>query len=143
MSRRNTMESLRPLTRLAACAAAAILAVAGPAPRAGAQAAAPVPSAQGERVDGVLATVNDEVILASEVDEQLYLFLSQNRARPDSAGVLQLRGEILDRIIEEKVIVSEAKRQNIALPEAEVEKNVSDAVADVKKRLGSEAAYRA
>ncbi len=141
MSRRIPQSSHRSLL-LAACAALAALAVAFPVSRAAAQAAAPVPAARDERIDGVLATVNDEVILASEVDEQLYLYLNQNRARPDSAGVQQLRREILDRVIEEKVIVSEAKRQNITLPDAEVEKSVTEAVNDVKKRLGSEAAFR-
>ena len=118
------------------------LVVAVAAPRAIAQSAAPVPSAAGERIDGVLATVNDEVILASEVEEQLYLYINQNRMRPDSAGVAQLRREILDRIIEEKVIVSEAKRLSITVPEAELEKSVTEAMDDVKKRLGTEAAYR-
>ncbi|MEO6463537.1 MAG: peptidylprolyl isomerase, partial [Candidatus Eisenbacteria bacterium] len=50
---------------------------------------------------------------------------------------------ILDRIIDEKVIVSEAKRQNLSLAEAELKKNVDDAIGDVKQRLGSEAAFRA
>jgi peptidyl-prolyl cis-trans isomerase SurA len=101
------------------------------------------PSPRGERIDGVVALVNDEVVLASEVDEQLYLFLQQARVRPDSSELVQLRREILDRIIDEKVIVSEAKRQNVSLQEAELTKNVDDAIADVKARLGSEAAFRA
>jgi peptidyl-prolyl cis-trans isomerase SurA len=143
MNRRTPERRSRPLSLLVACGLAAAVAVVLAAPRAGAQSAAPVPSARGEQVDGVLATVNDEVILASEVDEQLYLYLNQNRMRPDSLTMLQMRREILDRIIEEKVIVSEAKRQNITLPENELEKNVTEALDDVKKRLGSEAAYRA
>jgi len=142
MSRRTLRFHVRPFPLLAACAVVAGLVVVVPAPRVLAQAAAPVPSAAGERIDGVLATVNDEVVLASEVDEQLYLYINQNRMRPDSVGVAQLRREILDRIIEEKVIVSEAKRQNITVPEAELEKSVTEAMDDVKKRLGSEAAYR-
>ena len=38
-----------------------------------------------------------------------------------------MRREILDRMIEEKVIVSEAKRLNVTVPEAEVEKSVTEA----------------
>lgn len=108
-----------------------------------AQARPPVPSARGERVDGVAATVNEEVILQSEVDEQVYLFLMQNNLRPDSAGVTELRREVLDRLIDEKVIVSEAKRLNITVPEAEIEKNVNQAISDARTRLGSEAAFQA
>ena len=115
-----------------------------PAQTAPARPAAPAsPSSRGERVDGVVAVVNDEVVLASEVDEQVYLFLQQARVRPDSLGIAQLRKEVLDRIIDEKVIVSEAKRQNLTLAEAEIKKNVDDAIADVKARLGSEAAFKA
>lgn len=144
------------VSRLVGVALAAAVVLGPLAPRAGAQAggAAPapavptspapvVPSARGERIDGVVAVVNDEVVLASEVEEQLYLFLSQSRARPDSSEVAELRREIVDRIIDEKVIVSEAKRQNVVVPEAELEKNVDDAIADVRERLGSEAAFRA
>ena len=108
----------------------------------GAQAAAPVPSERGQRIDGVAAVVNDEVVLASEVDEQLYLFLQQSRSRPDSAEVAQLRREILDRMIDEKVIVIEAKKQNVSVSDAELDKNVNDAIADVRTRLGSEAAFK-
>lgn len=142
-----------PVRRAGALFAALVLVV---LPVAGAQAQAPVPvpapppapapatpAPRGERIDGVVAVVNDEVVLASEVDEQLYLFLQQARARPDSSEVARLRRDILDRIIDEKVIVSEAKRQNVTLAEAELKKNVDDAIADVKTRLGSEAAFRA
>ncbi len=110
---------------------------------AGGGAAIVPPSAAGERVDGVAAVVDNEVVLQSEVDEQLYLFLQQNGGRPDSAQVEQLRKDILDKLIDDRVIVGEAKRQNIAAPESEVEKNIADALADTKKRLGSDEAFAA
>jgi peptidyl-prolyl cis-trans isomerase SurA len=142
--------SLSRILTAAAFAAITAVSVALLAPSAGAQGDIPatpkapvVPSARGERIDGVVAVVNDEVVLASEVDEQLYLFLSQSRIRPDSAEVAELRKEIIDRIIDEKVIVSEAKRQNVSPVEAELDKNVDEAVADVRQRLGSDAAFRA
>ena len=88
-----------PVRRAGALFAALALVV---LPVAGAQAQAPVPAPppapapatpapRGERIDGVVAVVNDEVVLASEVDEQLYLFLQQARARPDSSEVARLR----------------------------------------------------
>jgi peptidyl-prolyl cis-trans isomerase SurA len=108
----------------------------------GAPAALP-PSAGGERVDGVAAVVDNDVVLQSEVDEQLYLFLQQNGGRPDSAQVEQLRKDILDKLIDDRVIVGEAKRQNLTASEAEVEKSVNDALADTKKRLGTDDAFQA
>jgi hypothetical protein len=99
------------------------------------------PTATGERVDAVAAVVDNEVVLQSEVDEQLFLFLQQQQGRPDSSQVQQLRKDILDKLIDDRVIVSEAKRQNLTANEAEVEKNVSDAINDTKKRLGSDEAF--
>jgi len=99
------------------------------------------PSTQGQKIDGVAAVVDNEVVLQSEVDEQLFLFLQQQQGRPDSAQVQQLRKDILDKLIDDRVIVGEAKRQNLTASEAEIEKNVADAIADTKKRLGSDAAF--
>jgi len=101
------------------------------------------PTTQGQKVDGVAAVVDNEVVLQSEVDEQLFLFLQQQQGRPDSSQVQQLRKDILDKLIDDRVIVSEAKRQNLTASEAEIEKNVSDAIADTKKRLGSDDAFLA
>jgi len=99
------------------------------------------PAVAGQRIDGVAAVVDNEVVLQSEVDEQLYLFLQQAQGRPDSAQVQQLRKDILDKLIDDRVIVSEAKRQNLTASEAEIEKQVSEAIADTKKRLGSDEAF--
>jgi peptidyl-prolyl cis-trans isomerase SurA len=99
------------------------------------------PSTQGQKIDGVAAVVDNEVVLQSEVDEQLFLFLQQQQGRPDSAQVQQLRKDILDKLIDDRVIVGEAKRQNLTASEAEIEKNVADAIADTKKRLGSDEAF--
>ena len=99
------------------------------------------PSTQGQRIDGVAAVVDNEVVLQSEVDEQLFLFLQQSQGRPDSAQVQQLRKDILDKLIDDRIIVGEAKRQNLTASEAEIEKNVTDAIADTKKRLGSDDAF--
>ena len=99
------------------------------------------PTVAGQRIDGVAAVVDNEVVLQSEVDEQLYLFLQQSQGRPDSSQVQQLRKDILDKLIDDRVIVSEAKRQNLTASEAEIEKQVSDAISDTKKRLGSDEAF--
>jgi peptidyl-prolyl cis-trans isomerase SurA len=99
------------------------------------------PTTTGQRIDAVAAVVDNEVVLQSEVDEQLYLFLQQAQGRPDSAQVQQLRKDILDKLIDDRVIVSEAKRQNLTASEAEIEKNVSEAISDTKKRLGSDEAF--
>jgi len=95
-----------------------------------------------QRLDGIAAVVNEDVVLQSDVEEQLYLFLSRAQTQPDSMTVDTLRREILERLIDEKLIVSEAKRQGITLTDAEIEAQVDDAIRDVKQRLGSETAFR-
>jgi len=95
-----------------------------------------------QRLDGIAAVVNDDVVLQSDVEEQLALFVMRSQMQPDSATVDTLRRQILDQLIDEKLIVAEAKRQGITVADAEIEKQVGDAMADVKQRLGSEQAYR-
>jgi peptidyl-prolyl cis-trans isomerase SurA len=112
-----------------------------------AQTAAPAkaqvpPPPKGNMLDGIAAVVNDEVVLRSDVEEQLYLFLMRNQTQPDSATADTLRMQILDQLIEEKLIVAEAKKQGVTVSDVEVNKQVDKAVADAKERLGGEAGFR-
>ena len=95
------------------------------------------------RMDGVAAVVAGEPIYDSEVDEQLYLFFMQQGQQPDSLQALAVRKDILDRLIDEKLIVQEAKRKQVVVPDSEVDHQVTDAIADAKQRLGGEAGYAA
>jgi peptidyl-prolyl cis-trans isomerase SurA len=94
-------------------------------------------------VDGIAAVVNDEVVLQSDVEEQLFLFLSRAQTEPDSSTVDTLRRQILDQLIDEKLIVAEAKRQAVTVPDAEVNKQVEDALREAKERMGSAEAFQA
>lgn len=95
-----------------------------------------------ERFDGIAAVVNDEVVLESDVEEQLYLFVMRAQIQPDSTEVDSLRRQVLEQLIDEKLIVAEAGRQGITVPDAEVEKEVAQAVAEVRERLGGEQEFR-
>jgi peptidyl-prolyl cis-trans isomerase SurA len=95
-----------------------------------------------EELDRIAAVVNDEVILQSDVDEQVALFLQRSNAKPDSVTVDTLRKQILDQMISEKLIVAEAKKQGMTANAAEVQKQVDQAIADARQRMGSEDAYR-
>ncbi len=99
--------------------------------------------AAAQRLDGIAAVVNDEVVLQSDVEEQLYLFLSRAQTQPDSSAVDTLRKQILDQLIDEKLIVAEAKRQGLAVTEAEINKQVDEAIQEAKTRMGSAEAFRA
>ena len=81
--------------------------------------AKPAAKTQG-RLDGVAAVVGGEPIFDSEVDEQLYLFFMQSGTRPDSASQLAVRKDILDRLVDEKLIVQEARRKQVAVVDSEL-----------------------
>jgi len=95
-----------------------------------------------QRLDGIAAVVNDEVVLQSDVEEQLYLFLMRSQSQPDSATLDTLRHEILDQLIDEKLIVSEAERQGLKVEQQEVDAQVDKAISDAKQRLGTDAAFQ-
>jgi|SRR5262245_33816946 len=105
--------------------------------------AQPARTATQGRMDGVAAVVGGEPIFDSEVDEQLYLFFMQSGVRPDSVQAQRARKEILDRLIDEKLIVQEAKRKQVSVADSELTRQVSDAIADAKQRLGGDAGYQA
>ncbi len=115
--------------------------VAATAPRPKATAPAkPGPGAN--RLDGIAAVVNEEVVLQSDVEEQLYQFLTQSHAQPDPAALDTLRHQVLDQLINEKIIVAEAKRQGMVASEAEVNRQVDEAVRQKKEALGGEQAFQ-
>ncbi len=88
------------------------------------------------RLDGIAAVVNDDVILQSDVEEQLYLYVMQNQLNPDSAMVDTLRRQILDQMINDRVIVAEAKRQGLSASEPEVNREVDRAIVEARERMG-------
>ncbi len=94
------------------------------------------PAASAQHLDGIAAVVNDEVVLQSDVEEQVYLFVMRNQLRPDSATVDTLRRQVLEEMINEKLVVAEAKRQALVASEAEVTREVEKAIQDAKERMG-------
>jgi peptidyl-prolyl cis-trans isomerase SurA len=94
------------------------------------------PAASAQRLDGIAAVVNDEVVLQSDVEEQVYLFVMRNQLRPDSAMVDTLRRQVLEEMINEKLVVAEAKRQGLVVSETDVNREVEKAIQDAKDRIG-------
>jgi len=111
--------------RLALCAGLWILAV--PSAK---------PAGAAERI---AAIVNKEVILQSDVDEQLRLAEANLHVDPDdSVAVRKLRKQVLQQLVDEQVILAEAQRQGITIPKSELDQAVDQAIQNVKARLGTE-----
>jgi peptidyl-prolyl cis-trans isomerase SurA len=99
--------------------------------------------AHAEPLDGIAALVDDQVILRSEVEEQFAMYAAQSRIAPgDTTGALEVKNEILDRLIDEKLVLAEAKKQGITASDADIESGVDDAIADTKQRIGSEEQFQ-
>jgi peptidyl-prolyl cis-trans isomerase SurA len=95
-----------------------------------------------QTLDAIAAMVNDEPVLASDVEEQLFLFLQRAQVQPDSSQVDTLRRQVLDQLIDEKLVLAEAKKQNLTVSPADVQKQVENAIADAKQRYGGEDGFR-
>lgn len=116
------------MARFARIAALTALAIAGPP--------ATRPIAASERI---AAIVNKEVILESDVDEQLRSAAATLHVDPDdSATVAKLRKEVLQQLVDEQVILAEAKRRGITISKPELDEAVKEAIQNVRQRLGSE-----
>jgi peptidyl-prolyl cis-trans isomerase SurA len=103
-------------------------------------------SGASERLDGIAAVVNDDVILESDVEEQVFLFVQQARVRPDSTMLDTLRRQVLNQLIDFKVLVAEAKRQGVALAasdQKQMDQQVEESLRDTKGRFESEEAFQA
>ena len=102
----------------------------------------PATAAAAGRLDGIAAVVNDDVVLQSDVEEQVYQFLAQTKQQPDPAEVDTLRRQVLEQLINEKLIVAEAKRSGLSASDAEVSRQIDEALRQKKEALGGDAAFQ-
>ena len=97
----------------------------------------------GELVDRIAAIVNDQIILLSEVDEKLFILQTQGQLQDiDTSDVVRVRREILDRLIEEKLVLQRAHSQGIEVDNTEVMNRVNEAMDQVRSRFPSLDAFR-
>ena len=94
-------------------------------------------------VDRIAAVVNDEVITLSEVDEAALPLYRKYLAgvtdpQEESRIMHRIRKEVLERLIEEKLIQQEIRKRKIRVSDQEVEAFIHR----VKARLGGKEAFR-
>jgi peptidyl-prolyl cis-trans isomerase SurA len=92
-----------------------------------------------QSLESVVAVVGKEVILRSELDEQVMVYCIQTEISPtDTARVKEVTREILDSMINAKLIVNEARDRKMTVTKEELEAAVQNALDEVKARVGSE-----
>lgn len=104
-----------------------------------AQTAARTPPAT-QTLDRVAATVGDEVVLESEVWDQVQQLLARAQARPDSAEIDTLRRQVLDNLISMKVVYAEARKAGVTVSDAELDRYVEQAIEGKRQEVGGDEA---
>lgn len=93
-------------------------------------------------VDRVVAIVNEEPIMKSEIDEQVVMFeATQQRPISDPEQLKELRGQVLQRLIDEKIILAHAGQQGIVVPDEQVKAQVDGALEEVRGKFPDETTF--
>jgi peptidyl-prolyl cis-trans isomerase SurA len=94
-------------------------------------------------IDRIVAVVGDQPILRSEVEEELGKMKAEGQQMPtDSAAQQQLVTDINNGLIDDDVMVAEAKKQKIEVNDNDISGEVDKQVAQIRGRFASDAEYR-
>ena len=98
-----------------------------------------------QMVDGVAAIVGQEIILKSEVEQYVQSYVIQNKINIVSDPDLynKLKRDVLDRIIEQKILLTKADEDTIVAGEREVDRYLEEQMRTMIERVGSEAKLEA
>lgn len=112
---------------------------------AAAQSDAPAVGATPQLVDRIVAIVDEEPVLLSDLEREIesYRFELQSAGQPVPSDDAEIRQRMLDRLIEVKLMVAQAKRDGLVIGEEELEANLRQAMADIESRFGTRAALEA
>lgn len=94
---------------------------------------APAAVTRAEIVEGVAVIVGDEVVLLSEVREAWQSYVQRVRSRGDSLSnedLLELRKQAVQTLVDEKLIMQVAKKQNMAASEEEIDESIANIARD-------------
>jgi peptidyl-prolyl cis-trans isomerase SurA len=90
-------------------------------------------SSSGVLLDRVAATVNEGVVLQSELEEQMYIIASRMREQKvDLPAQNVLQRQVLDRLVLQELQMQRANRAGIKVPD----ETLNNALADVAKQNG-------
>lgn len=95
-------------------------------------------------IDRIVAVVGSEVILQSELQEHLYITSQQLGISPDdSTELMELRGQLLDGLVTEKVILQRAREKDVTVSSAEVDAAIDRDIQNIRSRFPSEEEFQA
>ena len=89
-----------------------------------------------EEIDRIVAVVGSEVILLSELDEEVYLaHLREELDIEDTATVAAYRQKVLSTLVEAKLLLETARREGLHATREEVDRAVDGMIRDVRSRF--------
>ncbi len=90
-------------------------------------------------VDRIVAIVDEEAILQSDLDREveLYKLEKEYAGEPVPADSPEIRREMLDRLIESKLIIAAAKQADMSVDEEVVEQSVQEKIEQFIEHFGS------
>lgn len=96
-----------------------------------------------EVVDRIVAVVDKQIILQSELDAQLQLYAMQSKIDLSQPGLRDtLRNQMLDKMIEDKVLLVQAERDtSVSVTNKEVEDALSAQIDKIKSQFSTEDAF--
>ncbi len=90
-------------------------------------------------VDRIVAIVDEEAILQSDLDREVELYRMEKEyaGEPIPAETPEVRREMLDRLIESKLIIAAAKQADMTVDEEAIEESVKEKIAQFVEHFGS------
>ena len=137
------MRIRRTCFALFAVALAVAFAVSAAPVAAQARVAAAADSTKPEIVDRVVAVVGERPILMSEVMEFIFAQRGRGMELPsDSAGMSAMQHQVLDKLIDDEVLVKAAKTYKIEVSDADVQPSVEKFMKEIHARFKTDVEFR-
>jgi peptidyl-prolyl cis-trans isomerase SurA len=92
--------------------------------------------ASAQSLDRIVAVVDNEVILESELNAQIQFLALNNKIDPKTTG---LKEQVLENMINEKLLVAKAIEDSITVTDEEVQQQLDVAIQQRVQQVGSEA----
>jgi peptidyl-prolyl cis-trans isomerase SurA len=89
-----------------------------------------------QTLDRIVAVVNNDLILESELNAQVQFYVFNNRVDPATPG---LKNQVLQTMINEKLVVAKAVEDSVTVTDEEVQQQLDAVIAQRVQQAGSEA----
>lgn len=95
---------------------------------------------QEQLIDGVAAVVGNEIVLVSDVEQYVQNYVIQNRLniRNDPQMLKKLERDVLDKLIEQKIMLTKADEDTIKADDREIDRRVDEHINYLIQQVGSE-----